>query len=149
MIENESDDYDEWSGRLTLDVLVKFRANTGRPKHTDPEEQGPGFALIVKELLDSYNRHDIQTDIGDVSLTNWKQEDWWDIEALMAKFDPPPAADSSALLMRYMDALHEIVRPHLEADAPEAEYSMRQDLDRAGFKMRWALMELGWEEPGD
>lgn len=87
-----SDAYDRWEGVISLDVQMVLTATSGRPKHTDPGEQGPGIAEAIQEgigipeAIQEKLRHRfadaIDVTIGKVSMISSRVEPWFDWDDL-------------------------------------------------------------------
>jgi hypothetical protein len=83
------DEYDEWQGIIMIEVPIALRATSGRPKHTDPEEQGVWLAGAVRTALegvegvvDSGLRHifsdSLDVSIGDTRMVGHEERRWLD-----------------------------------------------------------------------
>jgi hypothetical protein len=74
------DEYDQWQGVISIDVELALRATSGRPNHTDPEEQGIGLASAIRTYLVGMLSYEGDSDIGEVTMTGYQPRDWmnWD-----------------------------------------------------------------------
>jgi hypothetical protein len=82
-------DYAEWQGRVRLEIQLAVRSTSGRPKHTDPEQQ----ALLMRDFVADELRdriedrlrevygEELDVSIGTVTLTGYPDEKWqtWDL----------------------------------------------------------------------
>jgi hypothetical protein len=74
------DEYDQWQGVISIDVELALLATSGRPNHTDPEEQGIGLASAIRTYLVGMLSYGGDSDIGEVTMTGYQPRDWmnWD-----------------------------------------------------------------------
>ena len=73
------DTYDEWQGVAVLEVQLVLRATSGRPKHTDPQEQGAMLAETVKRSLQDEFGGQLDVSIGNVRMSGLREEAWFDL----------------------------------------------------------------------
>jgi hypothetical protein len=69
------DDYDEMQGIVTLEIPLATRGTSGRPKHTDPEEQ----AAWLRAGVEDYLRHTEKGDdlqVGEPKQVASREERW-------------------------------------------------------------------------
>jgi hypothetical protein len=72
--------FDELQGIVTLEVQVATRATSGRPKHTDPEEQGAWVAQLTEMDWRLRQEKDPADDakVGSVNMVGFRPERWTD-----------------------------------------------------------------------
>jgi hypothetical protein len=70
------ENFDEWQGIVTIEIPIAVRAMSGRPKHTDPIEQGTTIAQMLTQWCREANgdADDIQS--GEASLVGNREERW-------------------------------------------------------------------------
>jgi hypothetical protein len=78
-----ADEYDQWQGVISIDVELALRATSGRPNHTDPEEQGIGLASAIRTYLVGMLSYGGDSDIGEVTMTGHQPRDWMDWNDLL------------------------------------------------------------------
>jgi len=70
--------FDEWQGVVTIEVQMAVRATSGRPKHTDPVEQGTWVANAVQGKLREVFADADDVMIGTAKLLGHREEHWAD-----------------------------------------------------------------------
>jgi hypothetical protein len=148
-----SSDYDEWQGQMLLEVRMKVRAVTGRPKHTDPNEFGPNVVETVKRLLHDEFHRSLEFTFGEVRLAGYLPEPWddWELGGPDEVRDAPPAHRTALRLLEVAEVIREQAQLYADGVPSPDEVTMdeRIDLEAALHRIDVALSFLGWGRDED